>query len=80
MVETAIISQELRTCFFLSSQINFCKINFSVCEILFGIFNYFNGEKDVVLILNLTILLGKWFLKRCKSSERQVILSDFVNI
>ena len=37
---------------------------FLVCEILFGIFNYCNGEMMYFLIINLTILLGKWFLNR----------------
>ena len=54
------------------------KINFSVCEILFGILSYSNSEDDVFSIINLTILLGKWFLNNCKASEKTVIFSNFV--
>ena len=56
------------------------KINVSVCEILFGIFNYLNNDSDVFLIINFIILLGKWFLNNCKSSERPVIFSEFVKM
>ena len=35
---------------------------------------------DVFLIINLIILLGKWFLNSRKSSERPVIFSEFVKM
>ena len=56
------------------------KINFSVCEILFGIFNNLNNHDDVFIIIKLIILLGKWFLNSCRSSERPVIFSEFVKM
>ena len=56
------------------------KINFSVCEILFGIFNNLNNHDDVFIIINLIILLGKWFLNSHRSSERPVIFSEFVKM
>ena len=45
------------------------KINFSVCKILFGIFNNLNNHDDVFIIINLIILLGQWFLNSRRSSE-----------
>ena len=56
------------------------KINFSVCEILFGIFSYSNNDDVVFSIINLTILLGKWFLNSCKAHEKPVNFSDFVKM
>ena len=46
------------------------KINFSLCEILFGILSYSNSEDDVFSIINLTILLGKWFQNSCKLRDK----------
>ena len=51
-----------------------------MCEILFGIFIYSNSEDVVFSIINLTILLGKWFLNSCKEHEKPVNFSDFVKM
>ena len=56
------------------------KINVSVCEILFGIFNYLNNNNDAFLIINFIILLGKWFLNNCKSTKTHVIFSELVKM
>ena len=56
------------------------KINLSMCEILFGIMNFSYGERNVFYVMNLIILLGKWFLNRCKFNGKHIILSDFSKI
>ena len=51
-----------------------------MCEILFGIMNFSYGERNVFYVMNLIILLGKWFLNRCKSNGKPIILSDILKM
>ena len=49
----------------------------TVCEINFGIPNTNNPD---IKLLNFVILLGKWYLNKCKSTEKQIYFFEFLNI
>ena len=51
-----------------------------MCEILFGRMNFSYGEHNVFYVMNSIILLGIWFLNRCKSNGKLIILSDFLKL
>ena len=57
-----------------------CKVNLSICEILFGIVNCPYGDLETVTIINLCILLVKWYINACKIGDRQPLLAPFTSL
>ena len=52
-------------------------IKFAICDIVFGMVETYNF-RDIVHITNLLVLLGKWYLNKQKTSEKEILFSDFV--
>ena len=57
-----------------------CKIHLSLCEVLFGIINYCFGDVEVFTALNVLILIGKWYINKCKTTEKEPSINPFLNI
>ena len=55
-------------------------IDLSVCEILFGLVHFAYGDKETFNTLNFVVLLGKWYINNCKNSEKELLMSPFLNI
>ena len=47
----------------------------TVCEIIFGIPNTNNPD---IKLVNFFILLGKWYINKCKSTEKQIYFFEFL--
>ena len=53
------------------------KISLTVCEVLLGI--TYDREKEFE-ILNMIMLLGKWFLNQCKMKEQPIYFLNFLSL
>ena len=52
------------------------KFQFTVCEILFGLLDY--DTKDYVIkAINFVLLLGKWFINKCKTKNTDTHIFEF---
>ena len=49
----------------------------TMCEIIFGIPNTNNPD---ITLLNFVILLCKWYVNKCKWTEKQIFVFKFLNI
>ena len=49
----------------------------TVCETIFGIPNTNNPD---IKLVNFLTLLGKWYINKCKSTEKQIYVFEFLTI
>ena len=49
-------------------------------EIVFGVISHYYGEDDIMFVINLIILLGKWFINKCKTNDTPISLASFINL
>ena len=56
-----------------------CLFDVSVCKVLFGMANSSYEENDVIAVLNLIFLFGKWYINICKCTQKELLLSPFIN-
>ena len=48
-----------------------------MCEVIFGIPDTNNPD---IKLLNFLILMGKWYINKCKSNETQIYFFEFLMI
>ena len=51
-----------------------------MCEIIFGLVNFVYRDTETFNTLNFIILLGKWYINTCKSAEKELLMSPFLNV
>ena len=55
------------------------RLDFTICEVIFGIGQRQN-PKPTRVILNMVILLAKWYINNCRRNEKELSLLEFISI
>ena len=58
-------------------KINWIKLSFTVCEVIFGLCAVFLTDGCTEFVFNYIILLGKWYINKRRSNNQRITFSNF---
>ena len=54
-------------------------LNLTICEVMFGL-EYAHNPTPVNRVINMIIVIGKWYINNCRNIGKQICFLEFINV